>query len=105
MTCQCSLRCYLIGAMLAVLPGCASARGPMAHPIVVDRSLELHGSALALHLSPGVSGQRGTLVVYATGDAGCRNHSFGGARDALYAALHASLQWVQRVADLHPGVP
>lgn len=65
-----TLQGHLICAALTVLPGCASATGAIAHPVAVDRSLELHGSPLVLHLSRGVPEQRGTLVVYATGDAG-----------------------------------
>lgn len=67
---QRTLQCCLICAALALLEGCATATGATRPQVVVDHSFELHGSALALHLSPGVPQHRGTLIVYATGDGG-----------------------------------
>lgn len=70
------VRRYLVcvlAVLLPLLPGCVRAtRALRPHLVIDDRSLELNGARLTLHLAPGDAIRRNTLVVYATGDGGWR---------------------------------
>jgi type IV secretory pathway VirJ component len=70
---SCALPLILVAAVLA--SGCAHAHvGSPAAPAAFNRSIQLNGHRLTLHLTPGLAPYRNQLIVYATGDAGWRGN-------------------------------